>query len=113
MVGEDLERPAHGFKGRERLHKLDQRRRVGPDSQANFSQGFFNRFPKRRRILDHHRDILPKHHHAGVHDRVRLAPIYQYIWPSGIGPRVAEPALMLINPYPWSAPLEEVRLKKQ
>jgi len=25
---------------------------------------------------------------------------------------VAEPALMLINPYPWSAPLEEVRLKR-
>jgi peptide/nickel transport system substrate-binding protein len=48
-----------------------------------------------------------------IHDRVRIAPIYQYIWPSGIGPRVAEPALMLINPYPWSAPLEEVRLKKQ
>ena len=48
-----------------------------------------------------------------IHDRVRLAPIYQYIWPSGIGPRVEEPALMLINPYPWSAPLEEVRLKKR
>jgi peptide/nickel transport system substrate-binding protein len=47
-----------------------------------------------------------------VHERVRFSPIYQYIWPSGIGPRVAEPALMLINPYPWSAPLEEVRLKK-
>ena len=30
--------------------------------------------------------------------------------PSGIGPRVAEPGLMLIDPYPWSAPLEEVRL---
>ena len=27
-------------------------------------------------------------------------------------PRVAEPALMLIDPYPWSAPLEELRLKK-
>jgi hypothetical protein len=27
-------------------------------------------------------------------------------------PRVAEPVLMLIDPYPWSAPLEEVRLKK-
>jgi len=26
---------------------------------------------------------------------------------------VEEPALMLINPYPWSAPLEEVRLKKR
>jgi peptide/nickel transport system substrate-binding protein len=46
-----------------------------------------------------------------MHERVRFAPIYQYIWPSGIGPRVAEPALMLIDPYPWSAPLEEVRLK--
>ena len=47
-----------------------------------------------------------------LHDRVRFAPIWEYIWPSGLGPRVAEPALMLINPYPWSAPLEEVRLKK-
>ena len=47
-----------------------------------------------------------------LHDRVRFAPIWDYVWPSGIGPRVAEPALMLINPYPWSAPLEEVRLKK-
>jgi peptide/nickel transport system substrate-binding protein len=47
-----------------------------------------------------------------VYERVRIAPIYEYIWPSGIGPRIAEPALMLINPYPWSAPLEEVRLKR-
>jgi peptide/nickel transport system substrate-binding protein len=47
-----------------------------------------------------------------LHDRVRFAPIWDYNWPSGIGPRVAEPALMLINPYPWSAPLEDVRLKK-
>ena len=38
---------------------------------------------------------------------------FEYIWPSGIGPRVEEPALMLIDPYPWSAPLEEVRLKKR
>jgi peptide/nickel transport system substrate-binding protein len=47
-----------------------------------------------------------------LHERVRFGPIWEYIWPSGIGPRVAEPALMLINPYPWSAPLEEVRLKR-
>jgi peptide/nickel transport system substrate-binding protein len=47
-----------------------------------------------------------------VYERVRYGPIFEYIWPSGIGPRVAEPALMLINPYPWSAPLEDVRLKK-
>jgi peptide/nickel transport system substrate-binding protein len=48
-----------------------------------------------------------------VHERVRFGPIWEYIWPSGVGPRVEEPALMLINPYPWSAPLEEVRLKKK
>ena len=47
-----------------------------------------------------------------VHERVRFGPILDYIWPSGVGPHVEEPALMLINPYPWSAPLEEVRLKK-
>jgi peptide/nickel transport system substrate-binding protein len=48
-----------------------------------------------------------------LHDRVRFGPIWEYVWPSGVGPRVEEPALMLINPYPWSAPLEEVRLKKK
>jgi len=48
-----------------------------------------------------------------LHERVRFAPIWEYVWPSGVGPRVEEPALMLINPYPWSAPLEEVRLKKK
>lgn len=47
-----------------------------------------------------------------LHERVRFAPIWEYSWPSGIGPRVEEPALMLINPYPWSAPLEDVRLKR-
>jgi peptide/nickel transport system substrate-binding protein len=46
-----------------------------------------------------------------VYDRVRFGPLYEFIWPSGIGPRVAEPGLMLIDPYPWSAPLEDVRLK--
>jgi peptide/nickel transport system substrate-binding protein len=48
-----------------------------------------------------------------VYERVRFAPLYDFIWPSGIGPRVEEPALMLIDPYPWSAPLEDVRLKKR
>jgi len=46
-------------------------------------------------------------------DRTRFAPIYDYIWASGVGPRVENPALMLIDPYPWSAPLEELRLKKR
>jgi len=48
-----------------------------------------------------------------IHERVMFGPIWEYIWPSGIGPRVEEPGLLLINPYPWSAPLEDVRLKAE
>jgi peptide/nickel transport system substrate-binding protein len=47
-----------------------------------------------------------------MHERVMFGPIWLYFWPSGIGPRVEDPALMAINPFPWSAPLEEVRLKR-
>jgi peptide/nickel transport system substrate-binding protein len=47
-----------------------------------------------------------------MHERVMFGPIWLYFWPSGIGPRVEDPALMSINPFPWSAPLEEVRLKQ-
>ena len=45
-------------------------------------------------------------------ERVRFAGIWDYVWPSGVGPRVAEPAFLLIDPYPWSAPYEELKLKK-
>jgi len=37
---------------------------------------------------------------------------FEVRYPAGWSARVAEPALMLIDPYPWSAPLEDVRLKK-
>jgi peptide/nickel transport system substrate-binding protein len=47
-----------------------------------------------------------------LYERTRFAPIFDYVWPSGVGPRVEESGLMLINPYPWAAPLEEVRLKR-
>jgi peptide/nickel transport system substrate-binding protein len=76
-----------------------------PDIDALFKQQGVETDRKKREALLHQIQRL-------VHERVRYGPIYQYVWPSGIGPRVAEPALMLINPYPWSAPLEEVRLKK-
>ena len=46
-----------------------------------------------------------------MHERVMFSPIWLYIWPSGLGPRVEEPSLMRIDPYPWAAPLEDVRLK--
>jgi peptide/nickel transport system substrate-binding protein len=76
-----------------------------PDIDALFKQQAVETDRKKREALLHQIQRL-------VYQRVRYGPIYDYIWPSGIGPRVAEPALMMINPYPWSAPLEEVRLKK-
>ena len=77
-----------------------------PDIDALYKQQAVETDRKKREVMLHQIQRL-------VYERVRYGPIYEYIWPSGIGPRVAEPALMLINPYPWSAPLEEVRLKKQ
>jgi peptide/nickel transport system substrate-binding protein len=48
-----------------------------------------------------------------LHERTRFAPLFDYFWPSGLGPRVEEPSLMRIDPFPWSAPLEDVRLKSR
>jgi peptide/nickel transport system substrate-binding protein len=76
-----------------------------PDIDALYKQQGRETDPRKREAQLHQIQRL-------LHERVRFAPIMDYIWPSGVGPRVAEPALMLIDPYPWSAPLEEVRLKK-
>ena len=76
-----------------------------PDIDALYKQQASETDRKKREALLHQIQHL-------VHDRVRVAPIWDYTWISGVGPRVAEPALMLINPYPWSAPLEDVRLRK-
>jgi len=76
-----------------------------PDIEALYKQQSREMDRRKREALLHQIQRL-------LHERVRFAPIMEYIWPSGVGPRVAEPALMLIDPYPWSAPLEEVRLKK-
>jgi peptide/nickel transport system substrate-binding protein len=47
-----------------------------------------------------------------MYERVMFAPLFVFVWPSGVGPRVEESGLWLIKPYPWSAPYEEVRLKR-
>jgi peptide/nickel transport system substrate-binding protein len=76
-----------------------------PDIDALYKQQSRETDPRKREAMLHQIQRL-------LHERVRFAPIMEFIWPSGVGPRVAEPALMLIDPYPWSAPLEDVRLKK-
>jgi len=47
-----------------------------------------------------------------LHERVMHAPIYElaFIW--GVGPRVEESGADLIKPYPYSAPYEDLRLRK-
>ena len=75
-----------------------------PDIDALFKQQGNETDPATREAILHQIQQL-------MHDRVMFGPIWLYFWPSGIGPRVEEPALMLINPFPWSAPLEDVRLK--
>ena len=76
-----------------------------PDIDALYKQQARETDRKKREAILHQIQRL-------LYERVRFGPSYEYIWPSGVGPRVAEPALMLIDPYPWSAPLEDVRLKK-
>jgi peptide/nickel transport system substrate-binding protein len=80
-------------------------RGADPDVDALYKQQARETDRKKRKAMLHQIQQL-------LHERVRFGPIMEYIWPSGVGPRVEEPALMLINPWPWSAPLEEVRLKK-
>jgi peptide/nickel transport system substrate-binding protein len=79
-------------------------RGVDPDVEALYKQQSRELDRKKRESQLHQMQQI-------LYDRVRFGPIYEFIWASAVGPRVAEPALLLIDPYPWSAPLEEVRLK--
>src|SRR5580765_153225 len=45
-------------------------------------------------------------------DRVVFAPIWENGFIRGVGPRVEEPGLSLIPAFPYSAPYEDVRLKR-
>jgi peptide/nickel transport system substrate-binding protein len=47
-----------------------------------------------------------------LHDRVVFAPIWDNAFIRGVGPRVEEPALSLIPSFPYSAPYEDLKLKR-
>ena len=99
---------------RQRLHPHggDRAERRGyayggwPDVDELYKQQAREADTKKREVMLHQIQQI-------LHERVRFAPIFDYFWPSGVGPRVEDPALMMINPYPWSAPYEEVKLKKK
>jgi peptide/nickel transport system substrate-binding protein len=78
---------------------------VSPDVEDLFQRQARENDVKKREALLHQIQQL-------LHDRVTHIPIYElaFIW--GVGPRVEEPGVNLIRSYAYSAPLEDVRLKK-
>ena len=47
-----------------------------------------------------------------AHEKVMFAPIWELGFLNGVGPRVEEAGLGLIEYQPYSAPYEDLRLKK-
>ena len=76
-----------------------------PEVEDHFQRQARELDPKKPAALRHQiQDIL--------HDRVTHVPIYElaFIW--GVGPRVEEPGIAMIRSYPYSAPYEDLRLKR-
>ncbi len=61
--------------------------------------------PKKREELVHQIQKV-------MHDHVMNVPIYELAFISGVGPRVGESGLGLIPGYPYTAPMEDLTLKK-
>ena len=78
---------------------------VMPDVEDLFQRQARETDVKKREALIHQIQQL-------LHDRVTHVPIYElaFIW--GVGPRVDEPGINLIRSYAYSAPLEDLRLKR-
>jgi peptide/nickel transport system substrate-binding protein len=69
-------------------------------------------FAKQIVELDHaKREALLRKMQQLVHERVIAAPIWQLAGLSGVGPRVAEAEIGLIDGYPWTSPYEDITLK--
>ncbi len=75
-----------------------------PELDELFQRQARERDPKRR-------EALLFELQRQVHERVLFAPIYEIAGLNGIGPRVAESGLGLIQAFNWSGPYEDLRLK--
>jgi peptide/nickel transport system substrate-binding protein len=47
-----------------------------------------------------------------MHERAMYAPLYELVWPNGVGPRVAESGFGLIPHFYYTGPYEDIRLKE-
>src|SRR5438309_8729289 len=78
---------------------------VMPDVEDLFQRQARETDVKKREALIHQIQQI-------LRDRVTHVPIYElaFIW--GVGPRVDEPGINLIRSYAYSAPLEDLKLKR-
>ena len=76
-----------------------------PDMEDLVAQQARELDPKRRETLLHQIQKL-------AHERVMQAPLWELGFLNAIGPRVEESGLGLISYHPYSAPYEDLRLKK-
>jgi len=78
---------------------------VMPDVEDLFQRQARELDVKKREALLHQIQTI-------LHDRLTHLPIYElaFIW--GVGPRVEEPGINLIRSFAYSAPLEDVRLRR-
>ena len=76
-----------------------------PDMEDLFVQQARELDPKRREALLHQIQRL-------AHERVMFAPLWELAFLNGVGPRVEESGFGLIALFPYSAPYEDLKLKK-
>jgi peptide/nickel transport system substrate-binding protein len=76
-----------------------------PDMDDLFFQQAREQDPKRREMLLHQIQRL-------AHERVTAAPLWELGFLNGVGPRVEESGLGLIAYHPYSAPYEDLKLRK-
>src|SRR5215468_8377379 len=76
-----------------------------PDIDELYKQQSVERDHKKREALLHQIQWL-------VHERAMYAPLYELVWPNGVGPRVAEAGFGLIPHFFYTGPNEELRLRE-
>ncbi|MBM3224132.1 MAG: ABC transporter substrate-binding protein [Candidatus Tectomicrobia bacterium] len=80
--------------------------RIGyPDIDELYKQQSLERDYKKRQALLHQIQRL-------MHERAMYAPLYELVWPNGVGPRVAEAGFGLIPHFFYTGPYEDIRLRE-